>query len=91
MNASKVFTKDYTAQVQGWPCCTANIYSQFTVIGCVTFPNVMKLSDIEEYCLRSIALLGCNMHSQITVGTMTLPKLGVRGGLCNPSYWDGGV
>ena len=65
---------------------TANIYSQFTVIGCVTFPTViwqwlsqptavpMTLSDIEEYSLRSIAVLGCNMHSQIAVGNVTLPK-----------------
>ena len=27
----------------------------------------MTLSDIEEYILRSIAVLGGNMHSQITV------------------------
>ena len=32
------------------------------------------LSDIEEYSLRSIAVLGGNMHSQITVGNVTLPK-----------------
>ena len=65
---------------------TANIYSQFTVIGCVTFPTVIwqwlaqptavptTLSDTEEYSLRSIAILGCNMHSQITVGNVTLSK-----------------
>ena len=65
---------------------TANIYSQFTVIGCVTFPTVIwqwlsqptavstTLSDIEEYSLRSIAVLGCKMHSQITVGNVTLQK-----------------
>ena len=34
----------------------------------------MTLSDIEEYSWRSIAALGCNMHSQITVGNVTLPK-----------------
>ena len=34
----------------------------------------MTLSDIEEYSLRSIAVLGGNMHSQITVGNVTLPK-----------------
>ena len=65
---------------------TANIYSQFTVIGCVTFPTVIwqwlaqptavptTLTDTEEYSLRSIAVLGCNTHSQITVGNVTLPK-----------------
>ena len=66
--------------------CTANIYSQYTVIRCVTFPTVIwqwlsqptavlvALSGIEEYSLRSIATLGGNMHSQITVGNVTLPK-----------------
>jgi len=34
----------------------------------------MTLSDIEEYSLGSITSLGCNMHSQITVGSITLPK-----------------
>ena len=34
----------------------------------------MTLNDIEEYSLRSIAVLGGNMHSQITVGNVTLPK-----------------
>ena len=34
----------------------------------------MKLSEVEEYSFRSIAVLGCNMHSQITVGNVTLPK-----------------
>ena len=34
----------------------------------------MTLSGIEEYSLRSIAVLGGNMHSQITVGNVTLPK-----------------
>ena len=34
----------------------------------------MTLSDIEEYSLRSIAVLGCNMHSYVTVGNLTLPK-----------------
>ena len=34
----------------------------------------MTFSGIEEYSLRSIAVLVCNMHSQITVGTVTLPK-----------------
>ena len=33
----------------------------------------MTLNDIEEYSLRSIAVLGSNMHSQITVGNVTLP------------------
>ena len=32
------------------------------------------LNDIEEYSLRTIAVLGGNMHSQITVGNVTLPK-----------------
>ena len=65
---------------------TANIYSHFTVIGCVTFPTViwqwlsqpmvvpMTLSDIKEYILRLITILDCNMYSQITVGKVTLPK-----------------
>ena len=34
----------------------------------------MTLSDIEEYSLRSIAVLGGNMHSQITMGNISLPK-----------------
>ena len=34
----------------------------------------MILSDIEEYSLRSITVLGGNMHSQITMGNVTLPK-----------------
>ena len=67
-------------------CFTASIYSQFTVIGCVTFATVIwqwlsqptavptTLADIEEYSLRSIAILGCNIYSQITVAHVTLPK-----------------
>ena len=34
----------------------------------------MALNDIEEYILRSIAVLGGIRHSQITVGNVTLPK-----------------
>ena len=34
----------------------------------------MTLSVIEEYDLRSIAVLGCNMYSQIAVRNVTLPK-----------------
>ena len=34
----------------------------------------MTLSDIEEYVLRSIAVLGSDMHSQSTLGNVTLPK-----------------
>ena len=34
----------------------------------------MTLSGIEEYGLRLIAILGCNMYSQIVVGNVTLPK-----------------
>ena len=34
----------------------------------------MTLNDIEEYSLKSIAVLGGNMYSQITVGNVTLPK-----------------
>ena len=34
----------------------------------------MTLADIEEYSLRSIAILGCNIYSQITVAHVTLPK-----------------
>ena len=34
----------------------------------------MTLSDIKEYSLGSITVLGCNMHSKIIVGNLTLPK-----------------
>ena len=34
----------------------------------------MTLADIEEYSFRSIAILGCNIYSQITVAHVTLPK-----------------
>ena len=34
----------------------------------------VTLNHIEEYSLRSIAVLGGNIHSQITVGNVTLPK-----------------
>ena len=34
----------------------------------------MTLSDIEEYSLILIAVLGGKMYSQITVGNITLPK-----------------
>ena len=34
----------------------------------------MTFTDIEEYNMRSIANLGCNMYSQITVAHVTLPK-----------------
>ena len=30
--------------------------------------------DTEEYILRSIAILGCNIYSKITVAHITLPK-----------------
>ena len=62
------------------------IYSQFTVIGCVTCATViwqwllqsttvhMTFNDTEEYSLRSIAILGCNIYSQIAVAHVTLPK-----------------
>ena len=65
---------------------TANIYSQFTVIGCVTCATViwqwllhlmtvhMTFNDTEEYSLRSIAILGCNIYSQIAVAHVTLLK-----------------
>ena len=65
---------------------TANIYSQFTVIGCVTCATViwqrlsqtttvhMTFTDIEECNMRSITILGCNIYSQITVAHVTLPK-----------------
>ena len=65
---------------------TANIYSQFTVIGCVTCATViwqwllqattvhMTFNDTEKYSLRSIAILGRNIYSQITVAHVTLPK-----------------
>ena len=31
-------------------------------------------NDTEEYSLRSIAILGCNIYSQITMAHVTLPK-----------------
>ena len=34
----------------------------------------MTFTDIEEYNLRSIAILGCDVYSQITVAHVTLPK-----------------
>ena len=34
----------------------------------------MTFNDTEEYGLRSIAILGCNICSQITVPHVTLPK-----------------
>ena len=65
---------------------TVNIYNQFTVIGCVKCATViwqwllqettvhMTFNDTEEYSLRSIAILGYNIWSQITVAHVTLPK-----------------
>ena len=65
---------------------TANTYSQFTFIGCVACATVIwqwllqattvhkTFNDTEEYSLRSIAILGCNICSQITVAHVTLPK-----------------
>ena len=34
----------------------------------------MTFSDIEEHSLRLIAILGCNIYSQITLAHVTLPK-----------------
>ena len=34
----------------------------------------MTFNDTEEYNLRSIAILGCNICSYITVADVTLPK-----------------
>ena len=34
----------------------------------------MIFTDIEEYNVRSIAILGCNIYSHITVAHVTLPK-----------------
>ena len=34
----------------------------------------MTFTDIEEYNMRSIANLGYNIYSQITVAYVTLPK-----------------
>ena len=65
---------------------TANIYNQFTVIDCVTFPTViwqwllqplavhMTFTDIEEYSLRLNNVLDCTIYNQITVGNVTLPE-----------------
>ena len=65
---------------------TANIYSQFTVIGCVTCATViwqcllqattvhMTFNDTEEYSLRSITTFGCNICSPITIAHVHLPK-----------------
>ena len=74
----------HRAHIQQW--YTANVYSQFTVNGCITCATViwqcllqpktvhMTFNDIEEYSMRSIAILGCNVYSQITVAHVTLPK-----------------
>ena len=32
-------------------------------------------TDIEEYNMRSIAILGCNIYSQITVAHVIVPKV----------------
>ena len=65
---------------------TPNIYSQFTVIGCVTCVTVIwqcllqsqtvqiAFNDTEEYSLISIYILRCNICSQITVAHVTLAK-----------------
>ena len=65
---------------------TANIYSQFTVIGCVTCATVIwqwllqsttvqiTFNETEEYSLKSIAISGFNVCSQITVVHITQPK-----------------
>ena len=37
-------------------------------------PVHKTFNDTEEYSLRSIAILGCNRYSQITVAHVTLPK-----------------
>ena len=34
----------------------------------------MTFNDTEEYSLRSIAILACNIYSQIIVAYVTLPK-----------------
>ena len=34
----------------------------------------MTFTDIEEYNMRSIAISGCHIYSQITVAHVTLPK-----------------
>ena len=64
---------------------TANIYSQFTVIGCVTFPTVIWLCvlqpktaiDLKLYSSVSLSVVGtavgCANHCQITVGNVTQP------------------
>ena len=65
---------------------TANIYSQFTVIDCVTCATVffqwllqattilMTFNDTEMYSLRSLTILECNVCIQVTVAHVTLPK-----------------
>ena len=47
----------------------------------------MTLSDIEDYNLTSIAVLDCNMHSQITVRNVTLAKAVLSQGLLK--IWTG--
>ena len=34
----------------------------------------MTFNDTKEYSLKSIAILGCNIYSEITVAHVTLPK-----------------
>ena len=54
-------------------------------------------NDTEEYSLRSIAILGCNRYSQITVAHVTLPKAVLSTVkifavyLKNPHFFDGVV
>ena len=79
---------------------TANIYSQFTVIGCVTFPTViwqwllqplavhMTLTDIEEYSLRLNNVLDCTIYNQITVGNVTLPEAVLSTVKIFAVYWE---
>ena len=56
------------ALTQKWPI--------FLLIDAATLCTVhMTFTDIEEYNLRSIAILGCNIYSQITVAHVTQPKV----------------
>ena len=82
------------------PDYTANIYSNFTVIGCVTFPTViwqqllqpmavhMMLTGIEEYRLRLNTVLDCTMNNHITVGNLTLLKALLNTVKITPALWQ---
>ena len=73
-------------KVEHWMATLQIFTASLQVIGCVTCATViwqwllqamtlhMTFNDSDDYSLRSIAILGCNICSQITVAHVTLPK-----------------